>query len=425
MALKVELLYGFSSISWTEEPRDSILSNGYELFKAGHVINVKEIRVNEKPTEIVGDCIKQTSIRDAAYHVNLWIDKDRKITSAHCQCVAGESGQCKHTSALVFYVNEEREESKTDVQCKFVAPSKAGQNKYPKGQELDDIFKFKEKCPVFNWKNKPLSAKEQQCKWMEEAKNTSNPLYRICKNREELARKSQVVATAERQKVDTNILPQWFYEKVFANSNEVDLNNNLSGELKISYERHVQVSPQVASDICMKTTSQSSSASWKRFREIRITSSRAHSIWRGRKKETRYSHFVSTPSGNIPALKYGRDMEDIARRKYEEITGKSVFVPGLVIKPEKSWLGASPDGAFINDDGNLKLVEIKCPYSAKESDNIDVPFLDKEDQLKKTHQYYTQVQLAMYCCNASACDFFVFSPKDYKLLTVPFDHDFI
>ena len=118
-------------------------------------------------------------------------------------------------------------------------------------------------------------------------------------------------------------------------------------------------------------------------------------------------------------------MENIARKKYEEIIGKSVFVPGLVIKPEKPWLGASPDGAFINDDGNLKLVEIKCPFSARESDVIDVPFLDKEHHLKKSHQYYTQVQIAMYCCSATTCDFFVFSPKDYKLLTVKFDQDFV
>ena len=193
-------------------------------------------------------------------------------------------------------------------------------------------------------------------------------------------------------------MPKWFFDKVFGNSSSVDVNNNLNGDLKISYERHVQVSPQVASDICLKTTSQSANASWKRYREVRITSSRAHSIWRGRKPETRYSHFTSSPSGNIPALKYGRDMEETARKKYEEITEKSVFVPGLVIKAEKPWLGASPDGAFINDDGNLKLLEIKCPYSAKDND-IDVPFLDKEYQLKKTHQYYTQVQLAMYCCN--------------------------
>ena len=118
-------------------------------------------------------------------------------------------------------------------------------------------------------------------------------------------------------------------------------------------------------------------------------------------------------------------MENIARKKYEEIIGKSVFVPGLVIKPEKPWLGASPDGAFINDDGNLKLVEIKCPFSARESDVIDVPFLDKDHHLKKSHQYYTQVQIAMYCCSATTCDFFVFSPKDYKLLTVEFDQDFV
>ena len=295
MSLTVELLYGFSSISWTEEPRDSIVNNGYELYKAGHIFNVKEIRADGKPTEIIGDCIKQTSIRDAAYHVNLWIDHERKITGAHCQCVAGESGQCKHTSALVFYVNEEREESKTDVQCKFVAPSRAGQNKYPKGQELDEIFKFKEKCPTFNWANKSLEAKAQQFKWMEEANNKSSPLYKICKNREELARKSQAVATAEQQrKAEKDVLPKWFYEKVFANSSlPGDDNNNLNGDLKLSYERHIQVSPEAASDICLKTASQSTSASWKRHREILITSSRA--IASGEAENQRHDTVISHP----------------------------------------------------------------------------------------------------------------------------------
>ena len=42
MSLTVELLYGFSSISWTEEPRDSIVNNGYELYKAGHIFKTVE-----------------------------------------------------------------------------------------------------------------------------------------------------------------------------------------------------------------------------------------------------------------------------------------------------------------------------------------------------------------------------------------------
>ena len=79
--------------------------------------------------------------------------------------------------------------------------------------ELDEIFKFKEKCPTFNWANKSLAAKAQQFEWMEEANNTSSPLYKICKNREELARKAQAAATAEQQrKVEKNVLPKWFLE---------------------------------------------------------------------------------------------------------------------------------------------------------------------------------------------------------------------
>ena len=40
--IKVQLTYGFSEIQWRIKPRQSIVQNGEELYKSGHVKNVME-----------------------------------------------------------------------------------------------------------------------------------------------------------------------------------------------------------------------------------------------------------------------------------------------------------------------------------------------------------------------------------------------
>ena len=154
-----------------------------------------------------------------------------------------------------------------------------------------------------------------------------------------------------------------------------------------------------------------------------MTLFQAHKIHRGRKIETRLTYF-SESIPDLPALKHGRTLEPIARKRFEEIVGCPIFVPGLVIRPAKPWLGASPDGAYLDENGQLKLLEIKCPVPKDGKDIFDVTFLDKNYELKRSHDYFTQIQVAMYCCKAKECDFFVYSPDKYKLLTVKYDHGY-
>ena len=137
--LKFEILTGFSQIQWLNVPRDSTNLKGKKLEESDHVLQVKEIRVPGKATEIEGRVIHQTCITESPYMVNLWLDDERNVTSAHCGCPAGAQGNCKHTSAVFHYVNSERQETKTDKACRFVAPSQAGKERYPKGQEIDEI----------------------------------------------------------------------------------------------------------------------------------------------------------------------------------------------------------------------------------------------------------------------------------------------
>ncbi|CAI6376874.1 unnamed protein product [Macrosiphum euphorbiae] len=65
------------------------------------------------------------------------------------------------------------------------------------------------------------------------------------------------------------------------------------------------------------------------------------------------------------SLQYGRDMEAIARKEIEKNIDKKFETCGLLIDPIIPYLAASPDG-LIED---IAILEIKCPFSAKDTLN--------------------------------------------------------
>lgn len=88
---------------------------------------------------------------------------------------------------------------------------------------------------------------------------------------------------------------------------------------------------------------------------------------------------------------------------------------GLLVHNQQPWLCGSPDGLFSTGEGTV-LLEIKCPHSIKDSAVIDstaevtfVKYLVYEEGrlcLRRTHKYFTQVQVLMYVLNLGECFFF-------------------
>ena len=83
---------------------------------------------------------------------------------------------------------------------------------------------------------------------------------------------------------------------------------------------------------------------------------------------------------------------------------------------ENSFLGASPDGiSQCSCHAEKKLLEVKCPFSQRETLNIDEAvtdtdfFIDTNKNLKNDHQYYAQVQCQLFVCNLEKCNFFVWT----------------
>ena len=85
---------------------------------------------------------------------------------------------------------------------------------------------------------------------------------------------------------------------------------------------------------------------------------------------------------------------------------------GLFVSVDYPFLGASPD-RVIDDK---QLLEVKCPYSAKDNmiTPVTVPYLEM-----------CQVQGQLLCSDRDVCHFLVFTFKDQKVITIRRDEDFI
>lgn len=108
-------------------------------------------------------------------------------------------------------------------------------------------------------------------------------------------------------------------------------------------------------------------ASWKKERQFRVTGSRCYALYTYTKKKTAnweqksQKYFYPKAFKKIVAMKHGIKYEPSARIAYEDYTGVKVTKIGLVVSEINPWLGYSPDGVTLDENGKPnKLIEIKC-----------------------------------------------------------------
>lgn len=86
-----------------------------------------------------------------------------------------------------------------------------------------------------------------------------------------------------------------------------------------------------------------------------------------------------------------------------------------------------------NEDGNVMLLEIKCPSSRWKKPLTEKPLLaylaeckqSKDIVLRKSHTYYTQIQICMYVLQLDECDLFLYCSVDKKTLHIKRDEEFL
>ena len=119
-------------------------------------------------------------------------------------------------------------------------------------------------------------------------------------------------------------------------------------------------------------------------------------------------------TGNI-ATEYGQLNEPMALLGFVNKYGYPVNEVGFCVHPDYSWLGASPDGIFENNMGEMCILEIKCPFGLRN---------DLTPQFKTIEQqphYYAQLQLEMACTGLKQTYFYQWSQHGDSLEIVPFN----
>ena len=110
---------------------------------------------------------------------------------------------------------------------------------------------------------------------------------------------------------------------------------------------------------------------------------------------------------------------------------------GLVVHPDHSWLSASPDG-LVSDPSSPELyglVEYKNPYSHRTSllnmaatETKDFCLKTNKDgslSLKRSHNYFYQIQAGMFCTRRNWCDFVVRTTVEIHVERIGIDNEFL
>jgi len=109
----------------------------------------------------------------------------------------------------------------------------------------------------------------------------------------------------------------------------------------------------------------------------------------------------------------------------------AVFKVGFLVSETTPFLGASPDGGVYDSSSEQPygFVEVKCPYSKRElsppeacaTGQFFCTLESGEVTLRRTSNYYCQVQGQMAIGERPLCEFIIYTPKGISVERIHFD----
>lgn len=371
------------------------------------------------------------------------MNEARQITSNSCECTAGLGLQCKHRAALVYFINNYTDKSKTSEPCTWLAPkiANAGKEKYAEIKKIEDLIPPKK----LKYEIEPLSLSKI---------NFPCSLYNLVKsaNRTESQRFVNSLINEILGKVVVSLQStqcNQIIDVVFENQKKFKIyTNNLNFNIiyeQIFYENNVCVNKNDMINICDTTMEQSGSDTWFIERSIRISATRSHSVKTRRKDFKELAQKMlqkkDLTGQALRNVHYGLRNEPVARKAFERLTSVAVYDCGLILHYKQPWLCCSLDGICVENGKLVRTLEIKSPITCANKPIVEIEngciksinvsyiiFTEEEAclQLKKSHEYYTQIQIGLYCTGFNVCDMYIFSKNNESLhLTVKRDEEFL
>ena len=444
------------------------LGKGYRFFKDGHVQCI-EFHPLPARTDLcfVRAKILPSMVKNKKYAVRVCLTERGEVYTAYCVCPAGLAGCCNHIAALLYALEEFvrlglREESRLPCTSRLQLWNRPRCRRIPPSRVLEVIAVKEEYGKQKRRKVRPIFDPRPTNLRVPKPEEQSDLLKALQKEHEEQLRSDTSGNVA---KYGSSCLLKLMGPSSSESSSESEFGSDITSESDTEqeeciqttstpniemlttpeefYEKNVVLTKDKAVSLELETRGQSKTNSWFLARRIRVTASVAKNIAARRSED--YSPLVrrqlSCQFRGNKATRYGQHNEKAALDCFVQSLTLSklnaiieVKECGLVVDSSESWLGASPD-AFITVDGEKCLVEIKCPYAARDMTVEDAVEKVKSFCLSKTetngitlqssHKYYYQIQVQLHVCKLNKCYFVVWTPKNMYCTTICIDSDFL
>lgn len=205
-------------------------------------------------------------------------------------------------------------------------------------------------------------------------------------------------------------------------------------KIKINEEQYTAIEKQ--------TREQQKSREWFHQRAGRVTASIFKSVCKTNVEKPSISlikkiYYPQKFKFKTNETEWGISHEQNAIKSYQEQSGLphglQCFRTGLIIDPQSPYFAATPDAIVTCNCCGKGCLEVKCPdllksmsiFSFAKCSTTCLIFEDNEDiALDRQHSYFFQIQMQMAITKTQYSDFVVWSPKEFYLERIYFDHEF-
>ena len=357
----------------------------YSYFKSGWLEQLWYHCIGESSKFCIlkSQCKKSQNIGDISH--KLWLVVEKKsalIRSCHCTCMAGMSETCNHVAAAMFRIEAAVRSGLTNPACTSSANQWLPSHQKVAPAKVKNLNFSREDFGQRGKKKRPLvSAPKKKFNPLVDNSRRLLTLTDIGKALEEVAPQSIIFTALPKPKIDfvrevlTKNIPK---PADVASIDDIILMSQSIKAFKENLSKNMTV--ENIKLIESSTYGQSSNETWYRFRKGVITASKSHDVFTKMTKLSKASGSVDMwplhqkisgmifVNPNIPALKYGRVMEenavncfyDIMRKKHKNF---QVHECGLYLDRVVPYIGGSPDHILTCSCCKPACLEVKCPYS--------------------------------------------------------------